>query len=118
MVNNEWSMAAPPHSQFIINHSLLIIVPEFYQANKKGDRIYTLSPFSAPQVGLEPTTLRLTAACSAIELLRITATGILPNPSTVSRANSKVQNCKVAELQSCKVQCHSATLQPLTGGFS
>jgi hypothetical protein len=25
----------------------------------------------APQVGLEPTTLRLTAECSAIELLRI-----------------------------------------------
>ena len=25
---------------------------------------------SAPQVGLEPTTLRLTAECSAIELLR------------------------------------------------
>ena len=27
----------------------------------------------APQVGLEPTTLRLTAGCSAIELLRINA---------------------------------------------
>ena len=28
--------------------------------------------FVAPQVGLEPTTLRLTAECSAIELLRNT----------------------------------------------
>ena len=28
--------------------------------------------FMAPEVGLEPTTLRLTAECSAIELLRIT----------------------------------------------
>jgi hypothetical protein len=28
----------------------------------------------APQVGLEPTTLRLTAECSAIELLRNTVT--------------------------------------------
>ena len=28
--------------------------------------------FLAPQVGLEPTTTRLTAGCSAIELLRIT----------------------------------------------
>ena len=28
------------------------------------------SMFLAPQVGLEPTTLRLTAECSAIELLR------------------------------------------------
>jgi hypothetical protein len=27
----------------------------------------------APEVGLEPTTLRLTAECSAIELLRIVA---------------------------------------------
>ncbi len=29
----------------------------------------------APQVGLEPTTLRLTAGCSAIELLRSVVTG-------------------------------------------
>jgi hypothetical protein len=29
----------------------------------------------APQVGLEPTTLRLTAGCSAIELLRSNGTG-------------------------------------------
>jgi hypothetical protein len=29
----------------------------------------------APQVGLEPTTLRLTAGCSAIELLRSRAGG-------------------------------------------
>ena len=35
----------------------------------KNDRSYNL-PFMAPQVGLEPTTLRLTAGCSAIELLR------------------------------------------------
>ena len=33
----------------------------------KRVRIYM---FLAPQVGLEPTTLRLTAECSAIELLR------------------------------------------------
>ena len=30
----------------------------------------------APQVGLEPTTLRLTAGCSAIELLRSGQTGV------------------------------------------
>ena len=35
----------------------------------KNDRSFNL-PFVAPQVGLEPTTLRLTAGCSAIELLR------------------------------------------------
>ena len=33
--------------------------------------------FLAPQVGLEPTTLRLTAECSAIELLRSALKGIL-----------------------------------------
>ena len=32
----------------------------------------------APQVGLEPTTLRLTAECSAIELLRNIDTGKFP----------------------------------------
>ena len=33
----------------------------------------------APQVGLEPTTLRLTAGCSAIELLRSVAAGLTAN---------------------------------------
>jgi hypothetical protein len=33
--------------------------------------------FLAPQVGLEPTTLRLTAECSAIELLRSALKGLL-----------------------------------------
>src|SRR6478609_1077807 len=33
--------------------------------------------YLAPQVGLEPTTLRLTAECSTIELLRSKATQIL-----------------------------------------
>ena len=32
----------------------------------------------APQVGLEPTTLRLTAGCSAIELLRSVCLGMRP----------------------------------------
>jgi hypothetical protein len=32
----------------------------------------------APQVGLEPTTLRLTAGCSAIELLRSVCGGTVP----------------------------------------
>ncbi len=37
----------------------------------KRPKVLKLSVFSmAPQVGLEPTTLRLTAECSAIELLR------------------------------------------------
>jgi hypothetical protein len=38
--------------------------------------------FLAPEVGLEPTTLRLTAECSAIELLRniLEAVGTLHTP--------------------------------------
>ncbi len=41
--------------------------------NKKGHSLSSAPNFlkeMAPQVGLEPTTLRLTAGCSAIELLR------------------------------------------------
>src|SRR5579859_8224520 len=37
----------------------------------------------APQVGLEPTTLRLTAGCSAIELLRSVACGSPGGRATV-----------------------------------
>ena len=37
--------------------------------DKKGG-VQAYVPILAPQVGLEPTTLRLTAECSAIELLR------------------------------------------------
>ena len=39
--------------------------------------IVDFSDVLAPQVGLEPTTLRLTAECSAIELLRSVFRGIL-----------------------------------------
>ena len=44
--------------------------------HEAGDRLATRFYHNpeqtlAPQVGLEPTTLRLTAECSAIELLRI-----------------------------------------------
>ena len=49
-----------------------------------------MTPFlKAPQVGLEPTTLRLTAACSAIELLRNDAEGILPKERAVSIGNGR-----------------------------
>ena len=43
---------------------------------KRTETLYqSFSPFMAPQVGLEPTTLRLTAECSAIELLRNIGSG-------------------------------------------
>ena len=38
--------------------------------------------FLAPQVGLEPTTLRLTAECSTIELLRNVVTRIKERAAT------------------------------------
>ena len=48
----------------------------------------------APQVGLEPTTLRLTAECSAIELLR----------SVVERAlNARLQNYHSIPPQALKI---------------
>ena len=39
-------------------------------AHSAHNSITILTDLMAPQVGLEPTTLRLTAECSAIELLR------------------------------------------------
>src|SRR5271168_3756847 len=42
----------------------------------------------APQVGLEPTTLRLTAECSAIELLRSVAAGLRASPSISNQWDS------------------------------
>src|SRR5215207_11269348 len=50
-------------------------------AKRKGrrSRFQRPSSYLAPQVGLEPTTLRLTAECSAIELLRNKRPHIAPN---------------------------------------
>src|ERR1035437_8940008 len=56
----------------------------------------------APQVGLEPTTLRLTAECSAIELLR-------------SVLCAKLSNTKVAESAQCVKMAHSFRLAKTTG---
>ena len=44
--------------------------------------------FMAPEVGLEPTTLRLTAECSAIELLR----SVLERESHTRRASTVIAN--------------------------
>ncbi len=53
-------------------------------AESKKRQANYLSFLEAPQVGLEPTTLRLTAACSAIELLRNAACGIIAKQGVVS----------------------------------
>src|SRR6266496_158512 len=50
----------------------------------------------APQVGLEPTTLRLTAECSAIELLRNKRPHI---DKTMCRARKRFYNRRVSERQ-------------------
>ncbi len=50
-------------------------VQEFWILRK---RLKTQGQKLAPQVGLEPTTLRLTAECSAIELLRSVEIGFGP----------------------------------------
>ena len=50
----------------IVNPFITIGNKKALLRNAKG-----LAFYSAPQVGFEPTTLRLTAACSAVELLRI-----------------------------------------------
>src|SRR5579884_2563418 len=44
-----------------------------YLGSVAGPSGQLVQPRMAPQVGLEPTTLRLTAGCSAIELLRSVA---------------------------------------------
>ena len=52
--------------------SLILNVSLNVSLNQKGIKFDALKLLKilAPQVGLEPTTLRLTAECSAIELLR------------------------------------------------
>src|SRR5437868_4357195 len=49
----------------------------------KLERTAERSKEMAPQVGLEPTTLRLTAGCSAIELLR-SVDSALPRPAALN----------------------------------
>ncbi len=60
----------------------------------------------APQVGLEPTTLRLTAECSAIELLR----------SVVKRARSaRLLGYHSIPLRGLKILCGDSRLHLLFG---
>ena len=53
---------------YAVGPKISIYLRSFLGSTKKPDLSIRL--FCAPQVGLEPTTLRLTAECSAIELLR------------------------------------------------
>ena len=61
-----------------------------------------LSVDLAPQVGLEPTTLRLTAECSAIELLRNKRPHIATK-STTCRARKAFYNKWVPERQGAPI---------------
>ena len=47
-------------------------------ADLAASHVIDFKVFLAPQVGLEPTTLRLTAECSAIELLRSVLVKLCP----------------------------------------
>jgi hypothetical protein len=58
-------VAAALQIGWIINQMTLEAI-DFYTDSTNGEDFI----FMAPQVGLEPTTLRLTAECSTIELLR------------------------------------------------
>ena len=62
----------------------------------------------APQVGLEPTTLRLTAECSTIELLRSKADG------TILITAERAAGCQPGWRRDPSVPC--ATLAPMEGG--
>ena len=55
----------------------------------------SLGGFVAPQVGLEPTTLRLTAECSAIELLRHVR--IFPDANHYIKTGAKCQGLIAAQ---------------------
>src|ERR1035438_8928333 len=68
----------------------------------QGSAVFMRIKNLAPQVGLEPTTLRLTAECSAIELLR-------------SVLCAKLSNTKVAESAQCVKIAHSFLLAKTTG---
>ena len=52
-----------------------MILQSEYDNKKERMLCNKTSALLAPQVGLEPTTLRLTAECSAIELLRLIESG-------------------------------------------
>ena len=61
--------------------------PDYERQPKDLRRQNPLGKEMAPQVGLEPTTLRLTAGCSAIELLRSTVTARSPGSDPVTDAS-------------------------------
>ncbi len=60
----------------------------FEDVHKKGT---TIRAFQARQVGLEPTTSRLTAGCSTIELL--------PNFSHLSNHNRSIPTCRDSTIE-------------------
>ena len=63
-----------------------IVTPLRFSWGVQKDQIFR-SGLCAPQVGLEPTTLRLTAECSAIELLRNIASVIITARSFFRNGN-------------------------------
>ena len=71
---------------------------DFIQLSKRKTPEHDASALCAPQVGLEPTTTRLTAGCSAIELLRnieCRQRPILPGRVQPSTFGTEELNCCV-----------------------
>ncbi len=74
------------HKNFVNSHQNSHLTKTKKTTSRGGlCNLLILMVFLAPEVGLEPTTLRLTAECSAIELLR--------NALKASRANSDALTC-------------------------
>src|SRR5215470_19339642 len=63
----------------------------------------------APQVGLEPTTLRLTAGCSAIELLRSVVVQDCPIHNIIAPPRTK---CCNSRLHSNAIKCEADPAEP------
>ena len=68
----------------------------------------------APQVGLEPTTLRLTAECSAIELLRSVA--LTSSFIKLTERFRSVKNCLVQGRYPCPPYDWPSSFQTVAGG--
>ena len=89
-------------------------LPQFFplEENKKEFRyqINIGTRFMAPQVGLEPTTLRLTAECSAIELLRNIFSFSLPLCSRAGKTSVPPAPCGSRQLPTLPSRSQLSTI--------
>ena len=107
-----WGRAFPPYTNlFLANSHQNSHSPKTKMAaDLAAAYIVDFIGVLAPQVGLEPTTLRLTAECSAIELLRSVVRGILHYH--VSRERAARQNISRVERSPSSVLALPASRGP------